>query len=284
MRWPESIPETPSYLRTGTRPAWRNGLARRIARVGGAAFSSRNPSVAPRQPGSHNRGMTSSPPTDVALIVPHSNTVMGRDFQRMGGEAFDVTTWRIQLDAVTREAEERMLGPTLDGRLEEIAPTRPSLVVFGCTSAGALGGLDHDARVGQRIADATAAPVVTVVGSMVEQLAALSPSRVAVFTPYVDDLTRSVSACVREAGYEVPLERGAGLVDNEALGRMEPERIVDFVTGELRKADADVDAVFLSCTNWRAAEALDAASAALGVPVLSSNQVTYASLATLAAR
>jgi maleate isomerase len=228
--------------------------------------------------------MDSRPQIDVALIVPHSNTVMEPDFHRMGGDVFDVRTWRIQLDAVTREAEERMLGQTLDTRLEEVAPTQPSLVVFGCTSAGALGGLDHDARVAQRITDATAAPVVTVVGSMVEQLAALSASRVAVFTPYVDDLTRSISACVREAGYEVALERGVGLVDNEEIGSMEPDWIVDFVTGELGKSGADVDAVFLSCTNWRATEALDAASAALGVPVLSSNQVTYASLASLSAR
>jgi maleate isomerase len=226
--------------------------------------------------------MNASSPIDVALIVPHSNTVMEPDFDRMAGDTLDVTTWRIQLDEVTREAEERMLGETLDERLEEIAPTRPSLVVFGCTSAGALGGLGHDARVARRIVDATGAPVVTVVGSMTEKLAALSPSRVAVFTPYLDELTSSVSACVREAGYDVVLERGMGLVDNREIGRMPPEQIVDFVMREI--GDREVDAVFLSCTNWRAAETLEALSAALGVPVLSSNQVTYASVAAVAAR
>lgn len=228
--------------------------------------------------------MDASIPVDVSLIVPHSNTVMAPDLERMGGGALALTTWRIQLDAVTREAEERMLGETLDERLEEIAPTRPSLVVFGCTSAGALGGLAHDAGVALRIADATRAPVVTVVGSMTRQLDALSPSGVAVFTPYVDELTSSVSACVREAGHDVVLERGMGLVDNEAIGRMEPERIVDFVTRELAQAAVDADAVFLSCTNWRAAEALGALRSALGVPVLSSNQVTYASLERVAGR
>ena len=34
------------------------------------------------------------------------------------------------------------------------------------------------------------------------------------------------------------------------------------------------DCVFLSCTNWRAIEAIDVLRSALGVSVLSSNQVT----------
>ncbi len=218
----------------------------------------------------------------VALIVPHSNTVMAPDLDRMGADALDVTTWRIRLDAVTREAEERMLGDTLDECLREIAPTHPGLVVFGCTSAGALGGLGHDAEVARRIGDATGAEVVTVVGSMVEQLAAVAASRVAVFTPYADELTRSVAQCVREAGYEVVLERGMGLVDNEEIGRVEPTAIVDFVVAGA--SGEDVDTVFLSCTNWRAAEALDRLREELGVPVLSSNQVTYASVEPRAAR
>jgi len=212
----------------------------------------------------------------VALIVPHSNTVMAPDFDRMGGERLAVTTWRIRLDAVTREAEERMLGATLDECLGRIAPTRPGLVVFGCTSAGALGGLGHDAEVARRIGAVTGADVVTVVGSIVEQLAALSPSKVAVFTPYTEELTGSVADCVREAGYDVVLEKGMGIVENEEIGRMDPAAIFDFVIGGLD--DREVDAVFLSCTNWRASEALDSLCEALGVPVLSSNQVTFASV------
>ncbi len=59
---------------------------------------------------------------------------------------------------------------------------------------------------------------------------------------------------------------------------------MDFVTRELAQAAVDADAVFLSCTNWRAAEALGALRSALGVPVLSSNQVTYASMEGVAGR
>lgn len=216
-------------------------------------------------------------PTPVALIVPHTNTVMEPDFARWSGGALAVTRWPIRLDGVTRAAEERMLAEALPEALERIAPGRPRVVVFGCTSAGALGGLRHDAEIVDLIADTTRTEVVTVVGAMVERLAALSPSTVAVLTPYAEELTRSVADCVAEAGYRVPVALGMGLEDNHEIGRVPHEVIVDFVVRAL--AGRSADCVFLSCTNWRAAEALAPIGRALGVPALSSNQVTYAALA-----
>ncbi|MCH7991119.1 MAG: hypothetical protein IIC35_01710 [Gemmatimonadetes bacterium] len=58
----------------------------------------------------------------VALIVPASNTVMETDFARAGDPALEVTVWRIQLDSITREAEERMLDEELPAR-EWASPT-----------------------------------------------------------------------------------------------------------------------------------------------------------------
>ena len=159
----------------------------------------------------------------VALIVPASNTVMEPDCARA---ALEVTVWRIQLDSVTREAEERMLDEELPARLDEIAPTKPDLIVFGCTSAGALGGLSHDAAIARRIHEATGADVVTVVGAMVEHFDAVDHTQVAVFTPYTGELTRAVAACATESGYHVPMATGMGLVDNEEIGKVAPDEIV----------------------------------------------------------
>jgi maleate isomerase len=95
---------------------------------------------------------------------------------------------------------------------------------------------------------------------------------VSVFTPYAGPLTRTVADCIAEAGLMVVTATGMGLLDNTEIGRVEPERIVDFVTDRMRGVYPD--AVFLSCTNWRAMEAIDPLTEALGLPVLTSNQVT----------
>lgn len=208
----------------------------------------------------------------LALVVPASNTVMEPDSHRVLGCDAAVSTWRIFLEDVTRAAEERMLAEELPRCLPHVAHSRPDLVVFGCTSAGALDGLAHDVEVAGRIANITRAPVITVVASMVAALDAVNPGRVAVFTPYREELTASVAGCVAEAGHDVVLAAGMGLRDNREIGAVEPGEIVDFVRTGMWGVRAD--ALFLSCTNWRAIEAIDSLSADLGAPVLSSNQVT----------
>lgn len=210
----------------------------------------------------------------VALIVPASNSVMEPDFHRACLPGVAVSTWRIFLEDVSRAAEERMLDVELPRCLPHIEHTGPDVVVFGCTSAGSLGGIDHDRALARGIHDGTGAPVVTVVDSMLAELAAHDAHRVAVLTPYREDLTASVAACVAEGGHEVVATCGMGILDNRDIGRVRPSEIVAFARDSLTGIEAD--AVFLSCTNWRAIEALDVLSEELGVPVLSSNQVTLA--------
>lgn len=212
--------------------------------------------------------------THVALIVPASNSVMEPDVHREAGPGVVVSTWRIFLESVTREAEERMLAEELPRCLDQMRHARPDLVVFGCTSAGSLDGLARDNAVSARIVDATGAEVVTVVASMLSALEAAGAARVAVFTPYIEELTASVAGCVSEAGHGVVKDQGMGILDNRAIGAVEPEAIVRFVRRGMDGVDAD--ALFLSCTNWRAMEAIEPLSAELGLPVLSSNQVTLA--------
>ncbi len=55
-----------------------------------------------------------------------------------------------------------------------------------------------------------------------------------------------------------------GLADNDEIGKVAPDDIVSFVSRRMRGLNPD--AVFLSCTNWRAVEALAPLSDALGPP------------------
>jgi maleate cis-trans isomerase len=90
-----------------------------------------------------------SAPLRVGLIVPSSNTVMEPDFhQHLPGTI--VSTTRILLEQVTRDAEFRMLEEDLPRAAQLIKTTAPDIVVFGCTSAGSLDGLAYDDGIGKR--------------------------------------------------------------------------------------------------------------------------------------
>jgi maleate isomerase len=212
----------------------------------------------------------------IGLVVPSSNTVMETDFHRRFSRPAVVTTTRIFLEDVTREAETRMNEVELPLAIRLIKTVAPDVVVFGCTSAGSLGGIGHDSAIGQSIELATGARAVTVVGSVVAQLERLQPRRIAVFTPYRSDMTESVADCVVEAGFEVVKAVGMGIVDNREIGRVTPSEIVQFVEYEFQPADC----VFLSCTNWRAIETIHMLEQRLGAPVLTSNQACIDAVAS----
>src|SRR5207248_4809654 len=126
--------------------------------------------------------------------------VMESDFHRHIGAAGIVSTTRIFLEDVTREEEVRMLEDSLPQAVDLIRTTAPDVVVFGCTSAGALGRLDHDDSIGEMIATETGAKAVTVLRAVLTQLRAFQPRKLAVFTPYIQDLTDSVAHSLAEAG------------------------------------------------------------------------------------
>lgn len=212
----------------------------------------------------------------IGLIIPSSNTVMEADFHRRFTRPAVVTTTRIFLEDVTREAETRMNEIELPQALRLIKTVAPDVVVFGCTSAGSLGGIGHDAAIGRSIESATGARAVTVVSSVVAQLERLKAKRVAVFTPYRDDMTQSVVDCVVEAGFEVAKALGMGIVDNREIGRVTPSEIVQFVEREFQPADC----VFLSCTNWRAIETIRTLEQRLQTPIFTSNQACIDAVAS----
>jgi maleate isomerase len=212
----------------------------------------------------------------VGLIVPSSNTVMEPDFHRALGRECAISTARIYLEQVTRDSEKSMVEDDLPNALRLIKTTEPHVVVFGCTSAGSLGGLESDTGIARRIEQLTGASGLTVVGSVVEQLKAIGPRRVAVFTPYEEELTLSVAQCVVDAGYQLAKTAGMGIRSNRDIGRVTAGEIVEFVDAQIQGVDADC--IFLSCTNWQAIDAIDAVTARLGLPVISSNQATIAAV------
>ena len=203
---------------------------------------------------------------------------MEPDFHRELGARCVTSTSRIYLEQVTRDAEQVMIDEELPKAVRLIKTTDPHVIVFGCTSAGSLGGLESDAAIARRIEQLSGVHSLTVVGSVVQQLTAIRPRSVAVFTPYKEDLTLSVAQCVVEAGYELRKTAGMGILSNRDIGRVSPDEIVDFV--ETKIDDAEVDCIFLSCTNWQAIDAIARLEARFRLPVISSNQATIEAVRT----
>jgi maleate isomerase len=211
----------------------------------------------------------------VGLIVPSSNTVAEVDFYRRMPAGATLHTARMYLEEVTAQAEEAMLDEHLPIALRDLATVQPDVVVFACTSAGALRGNAAEQELIERIAQRTGARAISVAAAVREAIAVDGARRVGVLTPYVRELNDKIAASLEDDGVSVAAIYGMGIVDNAEIGAVAPDRIAAFASETLR--DADVELVFVSCTNFRAFEARERIEHELGVRVVTSNQAVVES-------
>jgi maleate isomerase len=217
----------------------------------------------------------------VGLLVPSSNTVMEPDFWRALPPGATLHTGRMYLEETTPEAESRMLDEHVLPAARDLATARPDLIVFGCTSAGALRGNQYDADLCRRISDLSGVPTVSVIASVRQAITASGARRVGVVTPYVDALNQRIRESVEADGVAVAGIAGLGISDNFEIAAVPQERIVDFAERTLR--DLDIDLAFVSCTNFPAVAVLPELERRLGLPVITSNQSAIAAVLRLLA-
>jgi maleate isomerase len=205
----------------------------------------------------------------IGLLVPSSNTVMEVDFYRNLASVATVHTGRMFLEETTPEGENRMLDDFCFPAAQDLATARPDVIVFGCTSAGALRGAAQDAELCQQISDQTGSPVVSTMRSVNEAIARRKARRVGVITPYTDELNRKIKLSLEEAGTEVVAIHGLGMTENFTIAKVPPSEIVDFAARSFPAKD--IDLLFVSCTNFRAIDARAALEKKLDLAVLTSN-------------
>ena len=214
--------------------------------------------------------------TRVGLIVPSSNTVAEVDFYRHLPETATLHTARMHLDEVTPDEEAVMLDEHLPGAITDLATLRPDVVVFGCTSAGALRGNASERELIAQIGERTGARTISVAAAVRNATAARRAQRVGVLTPYVDALNDKIQSSLEQEGLDVVGVRGMGITANAEIGAVEPERIAEFASDEF--AGAELELLFVSCTNFRALEARERIEQDLELPVVTSNHAALESV------
>jgi maleate isomerase len=206
----------------------------------------------------------------VGLLIPSSNSVMEVDFYRNLPHDTTVHTGRMYMVDTTVAGEERMLDEFTMPAAEAVGTALPHLVVFGCTSAGALRGKDYDLELCGRLGSITGARPISVIESVNQALRETRAGRVAIVTPYVDELNDRIRASVEAEGIAVSAMHGMGISNNFDIATVTPEQIYDFVQSRIGPR-VPGEALFLSCTNFNALSALSLLKMAYEVPIVTSN-------------
>jgi maleate isomerase len=211
-------------------------------------------------------------------MIPSSNTMMEVDFTRDLPPGVALHTARMYMEDTTPAGENRMLDEFALPAARDLGTARPDVVVFGCTSAGALRGNDYDSQLCDRISDLTGAPTVSTIGAVRAAIEASGAASIGVITPYVDELNDKIRASIEADGTQVAAIAGLGITENFAIAEVSATEIVAFaerVLGALA-GEGSIGLVFASCTNFGAMAARPAIAERLGLPVVTSNQAVLA--------
>jgi maleate isomerase len=222
----------------------------------------------------------------VGLLLPSSNNALEWELTRQLPRWASLHAQRMFHTDADFASLERV-HDALPEAAAVVATVRPHLVVVGCT---AVSGLDHgqfEQQVVPRIEAAVKAPVITVLPAVLERLRQEGCTRIVLVTPHGPEIDAVLVQALESQGITVRETHSMGIRDNFELGQVPVSCIVGFVAECLRQPLGPSDALFLSCTNFRSAEALPELRRRYGPRVISSVQTlvdrTLAALAELRA-
>ena len=142
-------------------------------------------------------------------------------------------------------------------------------VGYGCTSGTAqIGAVQVAAKVR---AGAQAHAVTEPVSALIAACAALTIQRIAILSPYVVSVSDCLRAVLQDAGIATPTLGSFDEAEEAAVSQIDAPSIL--AAAETLMRGAEVEALFLSCTNLRTLDVITPLEATLGCPVLSSNLV-----------
>ena len=207
----------------------------------------------------------------IGLLVPSSNTMLEPDFYKNVSENITIHTARMFLEETTVEGESKMLDEYLIPAATSLATAKPDVIVFGCTSAGALRGNSYDKELVASISNLTGIHCISVIKSVREALNKYNAKNIVVATPYVEELNERIRLSLEEDGVNILNIAGLGISDNFQIARVSKPDIIDLAKKSISNLSPDL--LFLSCTNFPAMSILDELRNSFTFPVISSNQV-----------
>lgn len=140
---------------------------------------------------------------------------------------------------------------------------------YACTSGASEIGTP---RIAAMVGDGVETGAVTnPVSALVAACGALNVTRLGFLSPYTSDVSNKLRTSLNAEGVASPVFGSFDVAQEAVVARIDAASIQNAAIDLMN--DADVDALFLSCTNLRTLDVIAPLEQALGKPVFSSNQV-----------
>ena len=215
-----------------------------------------------------------NPPIRLGVLTPSSNTALepltSAITALVPGASAHFSRFRVTEIALDSQALGQFDDSKILAAAELLADAKVDVIGWSGTSSGWL-GFDADRRLCQRIRERTGIPATTAVLALNELLALRGLDRLALVTPYTQDVQQRIVSNYRGLGIEVVSERHLGIRVNHDFAGVEPATLLALMRGVA--ADRP-QAITTFCTNLRAAPLAQQVERELGIPLLDTVSTT----------
>ena len=206
----------------------------------------------------------------IGMLTPSSNTALEPATYGLLAAMPGVTAHFARFPVTEIALSDRALGqfdpaPILRAA-ELLSHAKVDVIAWNGTSASWL-GFDSDDALSRTIAAKTGIPGTTSILALNTLLQRMNARRIALVTPYTDDVQARIVANYEAAGFACVGERHAGRRDNFSFAGIASAEIEAMI----RAVAADgPDAIAVICTNMDATRLAPRVEASIGIPVLDS--------------
>jgi len=209
----------------------------------------------------------------IGLIVPSVSITCETEFHRLVPKGVTVHSARMTLRDSTPESLMRMIEDVERAAIH-LTDVSPHIIAFACTSGSFFQGPKGNEELARKIERTAGVPATTTSTAMVEALRALGIKKVALATPYIDEINTREKDFLEAHGFKVVSVKGLELIaparrDHPTDIEMQsPSAVYELA---LSANSAEADGIFISCAGLRALEVAEYIERDLNKPVATSN-------------
>ena len=211
----------------------------------------------------------------IGIMVPATNTTVEPDFHRIAPEGTTIHSQRLWLtnDALGKDGMDQM-NAELERGASYLAQAKVEVVTMVGTTNSFYKGIEWSTRMEEIMGKAAGVPAVATSPSVVQALKFFGAKTVSVASPYPDWNNERLKEYFEAQGFQVlnvEAEPWAAQAGAQGVNDQDPQVILEFAAKVCRP---DADALFCSCTGWRAMEVAQELETRLGKPVVTAVQAT----------
>lgn len=203
----------------------------------------------------------------LGLIVPSGNVIAEPQIRAMLPPGVQAYVTRLPLRG-TSSAELLAMAAQVSAATLLLEDAAVDAIVFHCTAVSTYSPA-LEAEIDAQLRQGKAGVRFATSQAIVAALRHLRARSVVLLTPYLPAVNAREVDFLAHHGFDVLRQDGLGIDTNAEMARLAPSV---FIEQALRNRHADADAYFISCTAIRSAEVIEDLEAALGRPVVTSNQ------------